>query len=325
MAESIRIATFNLGGAHGSGKKRLETLRSQLRRLRADVLCLQEVNGHKIQDRAGRLPALGALLKETPYAEYAYQSTVNRGGEPFGTRNLVVASRFSITSELQILHELLPRIPYSFANVRPQGKSVPRKLSWDRPILYVQLKLEKGQRLHLINLHLKSNTATPVPGQRRGPAWESVAGWAEGYYVSLLKRVGQALEARMLIDQLFVTHGEEILMAVSGSLGSDTDEEATKVLRGPVAETRNARLHAQVLLKTDRMIPQRGRFTVLHRNQGKLLDRILVSKRLVSHLVYTEIHNEALWDRSDVRQPRQSSQSSVESDHAPVVAEFRMG
>ena len=76
----------------------------------------------------------------------------------------------------------------------------------ERLILYAELELEEGWTLHMINIHLKSKIPSNIRGQRdsdRDYIRLSAAGWAEGYFLSSMKRVGQALETRQLVDQLF--------------------------------------------------------------------------------------------------------------------------
>jgi hypothetical protein len=72
MATKLRIATFNLenlddeaGEGSSSLQRRVEVMRSQLVRLEADFLRLQEVHS---QEEGGKctLSARGRLLKETP-------------------------------------------------------------------------------------------------------------------------------------------------------------------------------------------------------------------------------------------------------------------
>ena len=79
----FRLATFNLENlddgpnADPSFDARLGVLRPQLQRLRADILCLQEVNAHKPAPKARRvMAALDRLVEGTPYAEFARASTV---------------------------------------------------------------------------------------------------------------------------------------------------------------------------------------------------------------------------------------------------------
>ncbi len=67
MRESLRVATFNLENLGNEAAPplavRIAALSPILRRLDADILCLQEVNGQKPDKRAPRrLDALDALL-----------------------------------------------------------------------------------------------------------------------------------------------------------------------------------------------------------------------------------------------------------------------
>ena len=73
----LRIATFNVENLGkpiipgASLEERIWLLRPQLLRLRADVLCLQEVDSER--PRGGgerRLAALDALLADTPYGAF---------------------------------------------------------------------------------------------------------------------------------------------------------------------------------------------------------------------------------------------------------------
>lgn len=68
----MRIASFNLENFDDDPKssvtltERIAVMRPQLERLRADVLCLQEVNGQKTNDQPRVLLALDKLLENTP-------------------------------------------------------------------------------------------------------------------------------------------------------------------------------------------------------------------------------------------------------------------
>ncbi len=76
----FRIATFNLEnlgepvprGRTSTSASRL--LRPQLVRLRADVLCLQEMDSQRPEGGHRRLDALDALLDDTPYRISAEQA-----------------------------------------------------------------------------------------------------------------------------------------------------------------------------------------------------------------------------------------------------------
>src|SRR5437773_656743 len=107
MPTELRIATFNLENfddtpAPPTLATRVELMQPELVRLRADVLCLQEVNGQ--DDGAGGrdLRALDALVLGTPYAAFNRVSTVDAQGHPAQERNQVILSRFPIVAHDQI-------------------------------------------------------------------------------------------------------------------------------------------------------------------------------------------------------------------------------
>ena len=112
----MRIATFNLEnlddrpGLDPPLSERIAVLRPQLMRLSADVLCLQEVNGQRPEGGGPRcLLALDRLLEETPYAGFA--RTCTRSGSDGGAadvHNLVILSRWPITAQGQLHHDLVP-------------------------------------------------------------------------------------------------------------------------------------------------------------------------------------------------------------------------
>ena len=96
-----------------------------------------------------------------------------------------------------------PRPAYRVATADPPDQTAD-PLEWERPVLYAQVDLGEGRRLHVLNLHLKSKLATDIPGQKLDDyAWKTPAAWAEGFFISSMKRVGQALQVRLELDRLF--------------------------------------------------------------------------------------------------------------------------
>ena len=92
MSRHHRIATFNLENLDDRLKEpqafseRIHVLRPQLERLRADILCLQEVNASEESNHGPRhLTALDALLESTAYQHYHRLVSLNRGGKRFPT------------------------------------------------------------------------------------------------------------------------------------------------------------------------------------------------------------------------------------------------
>jgi predicted extracellular nuclease len=194
-------------------------------------------------------------------------------------------------------------------------------VTWERPILYAKVDLGGGGALHVINLHLKSKLPSNVEGQKVDTyTWRTASGWAEGFFISAMKRVGQALETRMLIDALF-DGNESALIVACGDFNADFDEVPVEAIRGDVESTGNGALANRVMVPCEWTIPEPSRFSLYHFGQKRMLDHLLVSRSLLAYYKGAEIHNEVLHDESvafatDVKFP--------ESDHASVVAEFAL-
>lgn len=344
----LRLGTFNLESLDDrpeEGKlvtERVDVLRPQLLRMDADVLCLQEVNGqHPPEDPLlpRRLLALDRLLEGTPYAGFHRAFTVGHDG--VGARdvhNLVVLSRLPIVEREQIRHELVPPPTWKMltaaegpedagpASLRaaagaPGNRREPEPITWDRPILRVAVDLGAGRRLHVVNAHLRAPLASPVPGQKERPfAWRTVAGWAEGYFLASLKRAGQALEARLLVERLFDAE-PGALIALCGDLNCVEREVPFEILRAGEDQTGSGALALRALVPLEHAIPEDLRFSVLHAGQKTMLDHVLVSRPLLAWFRRAEIHNEALGDEvigyANIHR-------SPDSYHAPVVVELEV-
>jgi endonuclease/exonuclease/phosphatase family metal-dependent hydrolase len=327
MATRLRIATFNLENLDDKPNttptlaERIALVRPQLVRLRADVLCLQEVNGQETPNQPRRLLALQQLVAGTEYAAFHVASTtVAGGGQVYDERNLVVLSRFAIAASRQLKHDLVPQPAWRMVTAVPPAPA-PGDITWERPILHVTLTIPGQPALHIVNVHLKSRLPSDVPGQRRDQfSWKTASGWAEGSFISAVKRLGQALETRILVDQLFDAD-PQARIAICGDFNADHDDVTLEALCGEVENTDNGSLAGRVLLTCERTVPEPARFSLYHRGRGQMLDHVLVSRPLLAFYRSTEIHNEILHDEStafatDVKYP--------ESDHAPVVAELEL-
>jgi endonuclease/exonuclease/phosphatase family metal-dependent hydrolase len=324
MPTALRLATFNLenldepkGPSGPALEDRIRILRPQLLRLRADVLCLQEVNGQAREGQPRELLALKELLKGTPYEAYHLETTETKAGPPFDTRNLVVLSRFPVAARQQ-LKNAMGAPSYRKVTAIP-AETVARPVEWERPILYVKLEVGGGRTLHLLNIHLKSKLPTEIPGQKADRfTWKSPRGWAEGSFLSSMKRVGQALEVRLLVDEIFQAE-PDAWIAVAGDFNAESGDVAAVAIRGPVEETGNPEHAPYVLVPCENTIPESSRYSLFHLGRGLMLDHVFVSRPLASFYRGAEIHNEVLPDESG---PFRSDIQFPESDHAPVVAEF---
>lgn len=325
MPHKLNIATFNLEnfddkpGQLPSLATRIEIMKPQLIRLNADILCLQEVNGQETPGQPRQLLALRQLIRDTPYEHYHSVSTMTvNGTQVYDERNLVILSRFNIESHRQIRNHLIPSLMYRPITAVPSVNE-PKPVGWERPILIAKINLPWNQDLHVINLHLKSKIPSVVDGQRiNAYKWKTSGGWAEGYFISSMKRVGQALETRILVDQIF-DEDENAQVVVCGDFNADCDDVPVKAISGYVEDTGNEGLIKRVLYPCESGIPDSRKYSLFHHGNGEMIDHLLVSRNMLQFYQGTEAHNELLHDESlafsdDKKYP--------ESDHAPIVARF---
>ncbi|MDX1484133.1 MAG: endonuclease/exonuclease/phosphatase family protein [Alphaproteobacteria bacterium] len=321
----MRIATFNLEsldetkGTGSSLDDRIAALAPQLARVDADILCLQEVNAQKPRiGRKRQLKALEALISATGLSGYHLAVSQNRDGTgPRDIHNLVTLSRFPIGATEQLWHDLMVEPRHEYLSGDKAGEDV--MLAWDRPVLYTRIGLEGERALHLFNLHLRAPLACPVPGAKADQfAWRSVAAWAEGFYMSEIKRAGQALELRAALDALFDAE-DDPLIAVAGDFNCEEHHTPVEIIRGEEENTANGALAARVMVPVEHSLAADRRFTVIHQGRRQMLDHILVSRALLGHYRGSEIHNEAL---ADELVGYAAVEASPVSYHAPVVALF---
>jgi hypothetical protein len=324
---TLRIATFNLENLDDDDTPNLENriwiMKPQLERVNADILCLQEVHSQGTTDNR-TLVALDQLMDETKYANFKRETTKTTDGKLYVERNIVTMIRPDFDfSDVEIIRDNSgPRPSYQMATAIPED-TTSQPVSWERPMLYTQINLGSGRILHVINLHLKSKIASNIPGQKIDNfTWRTVSAWAEGSFISSMKRVGQALQTRLLIDKIFDDHGLGSLIATCGDFNADLHEVPMKAIRGQVEETGNPDHGPRLMVPCESNIPESSRYSLWHLGQGQMLDHIIASRPLIQFFSHAEIHNEALPDesgafRTDIKFP--------ESDHAPVVAEFTLG
>ncbi|RCU52540.1 endonuclease [Corallincola holothuriorum] len=326
----MRIATFNVENldtpadeTNPSLNQRVPILKAAFERINADIICLQEVHGqetsaHTSHNPSRVLSALDTVLAGTQYEHYhrAFTKTQNT---PYDKRNLVILSKFEIEAEYQYRNDHIAKLSYRKVTANPPEMEA-KDLSWERPILHAKLLLPDGSKLHMINLHLKSRLASKVAGQKNGFSWHSAAGWAEGYFLSSIKRVGQALETRILVDQIFDADPDAKIV-VCGDFNAAPGEVPIEAMTGAVENTNNLNLRDRVLISCSRNIADSTKFSHLHHGQKNLLDHMLISQSLLTCFISAEIHNENLHDES---LPFSYDSKYPESDHAPFIATFNL-
>ncbi|MDX2155755.1 MAG: endonuclease/exonuclease/phosphatase family protein [Hyphomicrobiaceae bacterium] len=294
----MRVATFNLESLDEPVEPRAAVLRPALERLEADVLCLQEVNGQHVAGRRDRaFRALDVLLVGTPYASYHRSATRSPGRTgPADVHNLVTLSRFAIREERQLLHEAVPPAQVSLVTAEPPTTDAV-EVRFERPVLLTGLDCG-GRLITIVNVHLRAPIASAIPGQKSGPfSWRTSGAWAEGYYLSGIKRIGQALELRLLVDGLLdADPGAHLLL--TGDFNAEANETPLRLLAAAPEDTGNADLAGRSLVVLDRAIPVSRRFSVVHHGRPQMLDHMLASHALYGRFRGIEVHNEALGDEA---------------------------
>jgi endonuclease/exonuclease/phosphatase family metal-dependent hydrolase len=326
----IRIATFNLENfdeteptARPQLADRITLMKPQIRRLRADIACFQEVHGQERPGQPRALLALKELLAGTNLDGAALVSTKPENDAVFDVRNLVIATHLPVIKHQQLKNKLVAEPRYQrLTAVPPDPEPVP--IGIERPILHAQIDIDRaqpGRLLHVITVHLKSKIPSEIPGQVKDPKkgiWRTADAWAEGSFLSSMKRMSQALEVRRLIDQI-LGDDPDARIIVAGDFNAEPAEVPVLAICGNVEDTNNGDLATRVLVPIEHTIPKEARYTLFHHGRGQMLDHMLVTRNLLAHYRGSEIHNELLHDDSlafatDDKYP--------ESDHAPVVATF---
>ncbi|HUS96280.1 MAG TPA: endonuclease/exonuclease/phosphatase family protein [Hyphomicrobiaceae bacterium] len=322
----MKLATFNLENLDLVTRKgvtfgeRINALRPILVELGADILCVQEVNGQKVRGEPRReLRALELLLEGTPYASWDRCSTLSPTGRGVvEAHNLVIVSRYPIAAARELMHKHVPPIGYTPVTARPLPTE-PQYIRFDRPVLCAELTLPSGERLTVFNAHLRAALASPVTGQKRSAkVWNSLGGWAEGLFVSAIKRAAQALDLRLEVDSI-LGMDPDALIAIAGDMNSETVEMPSRILMGASEETGNLMLQKNSLICLEEGIPTDRRYTVLYNGRRQMLDHIFVSDALGKRALNLKILNAELVDESS---PGTAVKYFSGSFHAPLIAEF---
>lgn len=317
MTKDFVIATFNLENLDDKGKfwlKRKEALKPMLKRINADLLFLQEVNS---------LSALDDLIKDTIYEDFNKAYTTDKKGKPYDERNLIILTqkRYTIRKKEQYHHNLVHNSEWKQVTAKKEAKGA-EKVSWERPILHCEIALKGSRVLHAINLHLKSKIPTDIKGQKKDRyTWLSHEGWAEGFFLSSIKRVGQAFEVRMLLEKIFTDESQQAIIAIGGDFNAEIGSVPFEIIVGSVENTNNPDLRNTVMVPCEYNVPLDQRYSLIHHGKGEMLDHAIVSQALYPYWVETVIFNEILQDKSI---PFATEEKFPESDHAPVATRFRL-
>ncbi len=316
----LRVATFNIESFGGGtdDDARAAVMAPILSALRADILCLQEVNRGPPKGRVSEdLAAIKALCGASGYGDFHLVSTLRNGRRPYDIHNLVVFSRWPVAERVQVLHELVPRLRYQPVTAEPPA-TTSDEISWDRPLLHLVIDHPDFGRLHVINLHLRAPLAAPIAGQKTGPfTWKTLSGWAEGFFVATAKRSGQALEVRLLLERIFDREPAPNIV-VCGDFNATGMEMPLKIIRGELEDIDEPALEARQLVTAEDRVPEATRYSLLHAGERLMLDHVLVSRALAPRIAGAEVHSAGLPDEQSM------AADDPRPHHAPVVVEFKL-
>lgn len=318
----MRVATFNLesldlrAGEGGAFARRAAALGPLLERLAADVLCLQEVNAQR-GERGGprNFAALDRLLAGSRYEAYHRAFSLLPGTEgPQDVHNLVVLSRWPIGFQRAVHHDLVA--PWRWTPpVAGREPAAPVDVRWDRPILQVRVEPPGTRPIHFLNLHLRASRAAYIPGLKALSRWRSSASWAEGFCLAAQKQVGQALEARLLVEALLDAEPEARIL-VCGDLNADEHEMPVRLLCASAEDIEDPAFAARSLEPLEDRLPQARRFSVRHAGRPVMLDHLLASAGAARACTGIEVLNEKLGDEV------LDAAAEPGSLHAALVASF---
>ncbi|MFM2129462.1 MAG: hypothetical protein RL477_1008 [Pseudomonadota bacterium] len=276
-------------------------------------------NGRALRGGGAAIYENGRALRGGGAAIYENGRALRGGGKGLNDHhNLVTLSRLPIAASEQLWHDLVPEPRHAFVTADPAVKeAVP--LTWERPVLYTRIEIAGRKPLHLFNVHLRAPLACAVPGQKADTfAWKTIGGWAEGYYLSEIKRAGQAFELRLALDRLF-DDDPQAMICIAGDFNAEEHHTPVEILRGEDDNTGNGALSFRVMVPVEHSLAADRRFTVIHQGRRQMLDHIMASRRLMGRYRGSEIHNEAL---ADELTGQVAVNPSPVSYHAPVVAVF---
>jgi len=95
-----------------------------------------------------------------------------------------------------------------------------------------------------------------------------------------MKRVGQAIQTRLIVDRLFDDDGVSSYVVVAGDFNAEADEVPVRAICGHVEETANPDHAPRILIPCENNVPDSARYSLFHLGHGVMLDHILVSRSM---------------------------------------------
>ncbi len=277
-------------------------------RMNADILGFEELVNENF---------LTEILEELPDSFIPYKSTiVKTQSAGFGIKSAIV-SRFPIDQSNLEPHDNSENFHWTNNDDVDINFTIP----WDRPLLELPIQIplvnNNSTTIRFFVVHLKSKIPTKKSGA--GNTWDNLTEYADGAYVSTLRRVGQARYLRRRLDQLFENDPESKIV-VMGDFNADLSSATVQTIIGDHLGANNESLRMNELLPCELSLPSEKRFSYIFRGKGIMIDHILISRAQLPYFITASAHNEFL--REEHYRPSRPKRFFPEPDHAALFADF---
>ncbi|MDH2424923.1 endonuclease/exonuclease/phosphatase family protein [Sphaerisporangium sp. TRM90804] len=314
----VVVGTWNLENLYRPGGKygprdvnaylgKLKALAATIGALGVDVLGVQEV---------GEPEALSDLASSL---SGDWHTALSRHPDARGIR-VGVLSRMPVTVVEDVTAFEAPLAAVQNADTGPGAAQT------SRGMLAVRVEPTPGVTLDLAVCHLKSKLLS-FPGGRFAARDEGERARYGAY--ALYRRAAEATTLRGLADRLVDGRGQERAVVVVGDLNDEAQAATTQILLGPPGSAlgtagalRPDKGDAWRLWNLDTLIPEAERYSRVHHGKGELIDHILVSRALIERV--EEVRSVVDHGLPSVTEDPTGRRDAADSDHAPVIARFRL-
>ncbi len=295
------IATFNVKDYFDSPRNapvlpsKAREIAKHLVRANADVVAMQEVGSEAL---------VRDVLAHVPFgASY----TVCFGGTDKRGIGNVILSRLPVEEVEHHTEENLPFPVFREGDPEP----FPGRLRLRRPVVRVRISA-LGRTIHVLTAHWKSKLPKRLEDSLGEEVrWEGGVGKAEAELRSLVSRGAEALYMRRLVERHAVGNAEIVVL---GDLNDTDSSIPVRIVRGEGTPGE--------LFSAAGKTPAAARVSTLHRGIPEQIDHVLASGALHAMLYEVRFFNEGLRDHPF--DPDVESDPTIDSDHAMVVAEYRV-
>ncbi|MFC4584882.1 endonuclease/exonuclease/phosphatase family protein [Sphaerisporangium corydalis] len=291
----------------GAYQKKIEAMAATITGIGPDVLGVQEV---------GRPEALADLVAALGGE---WHTALSQHPDVRGIR-VGVLSRLPVSVVADVTAFTAPLAAVQSADTGPATAQT------SRGMLAVRVEATPGTPLDVAVCHLKSKLLS-FPGGRFQARDEGERARYGAY--ALYRRAAEATTLRGLADRLVGGHGQERPVVVLGDFNDEPLAATTQIILGPPG----SELGTAGALRPDRgdgwrlwnlatLIPEAERYSRVHNGGGELIDHILASRALIERV--EEVRSVVGHGLPSVTEDPGARRDAADSDHAPVVARFRL-